>query len=208
MVSKEEAREVAKKILGEHAGVIDGLGSDFLPISFVITIDTLEQSETIIAALNELPGVYGVTYSEEALVYAQKIAGWGTAGSVVGVLALALISVLLISNTVKLGIYSRRKEIMIMKYVGASEEFIRWPFVIEGIILGTIASIFAGLLVMWSYDTILVYAKEDYSMILSSILKLAGSEDMSLPIALVVTLLGTGTGVLGSIFSLKRYLKV
>ena len=128
-------------------------------------------------------------------------------GSYIIIAALIGISIFIISNTIKLTVYARRKEISIMKYVGATNSFIRWPFVVEGVIIGLISGaislgIVAGLYILLGQNINLV-------TFLSKLgLGLLEFRDMFNLILIVYLILGIGIGILGSTFSMRKYLKV
>ena len=120
---------------------------------------------------------------------------------------LVIISIFIISNTIKLTVHARRKEISIMKYVGATNGFIRWPFIVEGMIIGVLASVISIIIVGISYS----YIAESLvnSEFLQTInMSLVTFGDMFNSIIFVYMLLGIGIGALGSIISMRKYLKV
>ncbi len=120
---------------------------------------------------------------------------------------LLIISITIISNTIKLSVHARRKEISIMKYVGATNSFIKWPFMIEGIIIGIIAAIITLLIVGVLYD--IVIQNIETSKVLQTIgVTLLKFIDIAKPIAIVYSLLGIGVGIIGSSMSMKKYLEV
>ena len=120
---------------------------------------------------------------------------------------LILISIFIISNTIKLTVHARRKEISIMKYIGATNNFIRSPFIVEGIIIGVVAAMLSVLLIGLSYN--FIAAKLLSSSISDYInFKLLGFNDLFDLIVIVYLALGVGVGVVGSIISMRKYLKV
>ena len=136
-----------------------------------------------------------------------SIANGVNTASMVIIILLILISVFIITNTIKLTVHARRKEISIMKYVGATNGFIRWPFIVEGIIIGIISALISILLLGIAYNGTA-----------NSVLNLLQTEQLPLGIipfsdmfglVLVVYLsLGIGIGIIGSVISMKRYLEV
>jgi len=128
-------------------------------------------------------------------------------GSYVIIIALIAVSVFIISNTIKLTVYARRKEISIMKYVGATNSFIRWPFVVEGIILGLSSGIISLIIVSGLY---MVLAKNiTFVNFLARLhLNLLAFNEMFNFIVIIYLVLGMGIGVIGSTRSMKKYLKV
>ena len=120
---------------------------------------------------------------------------------------LIVISVFIISNTIKLTVHARRKEISIMKYVGATNSFIRWPFIVEGIIIGIVSGFISILIVGLSYNAISenviksdIVSKMNFSLVSFS--------DMFSLIIIVYMVLGIGIGIIGSSISMRKYLKV
>ena len=120
---------------------------------------------------------------------------------------LIVISTFIISNTIKLTVHARRKEISIMKYVGATNNFIRWPFIVEGMIIGIIASLISILIVGGAYGFIAQQAvSADFMQVMN--MSLVSLQDMLSSIIIVYMLLGIGIGAVGSIISMRKYLKV
>ena len=122
-------------------------------------------------------------------------------------LLLIIISIFIIANTIKLTVHARRKEISIMKYVGATNNFIRWPFIVEGMIIGIFASIISIVIVGGAYNFI---AQElvNVSFIKLIGMSLVGFNEMLSSIIVVYMLLGIGIGAIGSVVSMRKYLKV
>ncbi len=128
-------------------------------------------------------------------------------GSYIIIIALIAVSIFIISNTIKLTVYARRKEISIMKYVGATNSFIRWPFIVEGIILGLSSGIISLIIVSGLY--MVVSRNVTLVNFLANLrLRLLEFNEMFNFIVIVYLVLGMGIGVLGSTKSMKKYLKV
>lgn len=128
-------------------------------------------------------------------------------GSYVIIIALIAVSIFIISNTIKLTVYARRKEISIMKYVGATNSFIRWPFIVEGIIIGLSSGIVSLALVSGLY--MIVSRNIAFINFLANLrLKLLEFNEMFSFIVIVYLVLGLGIGIIGSTKSMKKYLKV
>ena len=120
---------------------------------------------------------------------------------------LIIISGFIISSTIELTVHARRKEISIMKYVGATNSFIRWPFVVEGMIIGIIASLISIVIVGGAYNFIAnEVVNADFMQMING--SLVSFQDMLSSIIIVYMLLGIGIGALGSIISMRKYLKV
>ena len=127
--------------------------------------------------------------------------------SIIIILILAIVSVAIIVNTIKLTVYVRKTEINIMKYVGATDWFIRWPFVIEGVIIGIVGSIIPIVICIFSYGNIvnLIYEKMPF---VRNYLEFKDTLSMFLAIAPVTIILGVLLGVIGSVNSIKKHLNV
>ncbi|MDD4493206.1 MAG: FtsX-like permease family protein, partial [Eubacteriales bacterium] len=123
------------------------------------------------------------------------------------IIIFVVISVLIISNTIKLTVYARRKEINIMKYIGASDWFIRWPFVIEGLVTGIIGSMIALIATLVVYNYLAEYSA-GFMTSMAGQLQIAPVKDMALNLALYYSMLGVLVGVLGSALSMRKYLRV
>lgn len=128
-------------------------------------------------------------------------------GSLILILLLAIISVAIIFNTIKLAVYVRRTEINIMKYVGATDWFIRWPFIIEGIIIGIIGSLIPIVICIMGYGQVvaLIYEKMYF---IKNYVEFKDTFSMFLAIAPATVLLGVLLGVIGSLNSIKKHLNV
>lgn len=128
-------------------------------------------------------------------------------GSYIIIIALIAVSIFIISNTIKLTVYARRKEISIMKYVGATNSFIRWPFVVEGIIIGLSSGIISLIVVSGLY--MIVSSNVGFINFLANLgLRLLEYNEMFSFIVIVYLALGMGIGIIGSTKSMKKYLKV
>ena len=120
---------------------------------------------------------------------------------------LIVISIFIIANTIKLTVHSRRKEISIMKYVGATNNFIRWPFIVEGIIIGIIAALLSILILGVGYNFAIEKIQTSALTNVISFSLLTFSDMFGLVIT-VYLLLGSVIGVLGSVISMRKYLEV
>ena len=207
-VSKEEGLQHMKDKFGEKSYLLDIYDeSNVIPDSYVVTLTDLSLSSTVQTEINELQNVKKITSSDETAETLVRIAKGVKIGSYIIIIALVCVSVFIISNTIKLTVYARRKEISIMKYVGATNSFIRWPFIVEGIIIGLISgaislAIIAGLYIAISQNV-------GFISFLSKIgLSLLDFSDMFNLIFIVYLGLGVGIGILGSSLSMRKYLKV
>ncbi len=150
-ISKADAIEIQKESLGDQGYLLDGLG-EFLPSGYRVYVDGLENMLAVRGEIEKLDNVleiYVPTQLVEILTGLRNIVG--ILGGIL-IIILIVASIVVISNTIKLTVFSRRREISIMKYVGATNGFIRLPFVVEGLTIGLTAAILAFLIVMGVYQ--------------------------------------------------------
>ena len=120
---------------------------------------------------------------------------------------LLVVSVAIISNTIRLTVHARRKEISIMKYVGATNSFIRGPFIVEGILIGLIAAIISIVIVGVVYDVVIVKVEASHILQQMSV-TLTKFMEIAKPVSLIYCVLGMGVGIVGSMLSMNKYLEV
>ena len=207
-VSKEEALQHMKDRLGDKSYLLDGYDqNNVFPSSYVVTLTDLSKSSEVQSKISEMKNVKKITSSDETIDMLVRIAKGVKIGSYVIIIALVGISVFIISNTIKLTVYARRKEISIMKYVGATNSFIRWPFIVEGIVIGIISSMISILIVGGTYNIITTkMAASDFVRVMG--MNLVGLNEMLVSIIAVYLILGIGIGTVGSVVSMRKYLKV
>lgn len=206
-VSKEEGYNIMKKRLGKNSKALDGMDVNVFEVSYIVTLTDLSLNNQVYNAISNLENVKEIQNKSDTV---ETLSNIGNTIQFVtfGMFAiLILISLFIISNTIKLTVHARRKEISIMKYVGATNRFIRAPFIIEGIIIGLISGIISILIVGGGYNYIATQlAQSDTWQRLS--INLLSFGDMLGQIVLVYMLLGVGIGIVGSSISMKRYLEV
>ena len=127
--------------------------------------------------------------------------------SMILLLLLVIISIFIIANTIKLTVHARRKEISIMKYVGATNGFIRWPFMVEGMLIGLISVLISLLILAFSYNAVITQIEQSLINNRLNIPLLTFSE-LFQTLLIVYLVLGIGIGALGSAISMRKYLKV
>ena len=206
-VSKEKALEQMKEKYGaELLETYEGENNIF-SASYVVTLTDLTQSKDVQDQINQLENVKRITSRDETVEALIKLGNGVKIVTGVILILLVVISIFIISNTIKLTVHARRKEISIMKYVGATNGFIRWPFIVEGMIIGILASIVSIILIGTVYS-ILAKQVVNSSFMQMINMSLIGFSDMFNSIIFVYMLLGIGIGTLGSIISMRKYLKV
>lgn len=207
-VSKEDALNSMKEKLKDNKNLLDGWELDNpFKASYVVTLTDLTKSTEIQDQILKIDNVASITSKDETISALVTIANGVRVVSGVVIALLIIISIFIISNTIKLTVHARRKEISIMKYVGATDSFIRWPFIIEGIIIGILAAAISILLVGVVY-TLAANALEDSTIINKMGVALLTFKDMFRLIITVYLGIGIGIGALGSAISMRKYLKV
>ena len=208
MVTKKEAFERAKELLGEDKQALEGEDESFLPVSFVIKLRTLNDSRDIADEFRKMVGISKVRYSQEEIDFITKISHWVRLVSGFLLAVLLAISVFIISNTIKLTVFARRKEINIMKYIGATDWFIRWPFVIEGVIIGLAGAIAAFVLLGYGYNTLESKINTEFFRVGSEAITAIKINEFGLKVVAIYCIVGVSVGALGSLLSIRKYLHV
>lgn len=205
-VSKEEAIKYMEDLLGSEA-VAEYKERNIFPVAYNVTLTDLNLNDDVQAAISEIPQVDNIVSSNQVIAQIVRLAKgvkYVTAGILV---LLVIISVSIIANTIKLTVHARRKEISIMKYVGATNSFIRWPFLVEGVIIGVIAGLLSVGIVGLAYTG--VANQLSGTEFLETVhWKLLDFKDMFNLILTVYLVLGIGIGVIGSRISMRKYLEV
>ncbi len=206
-VSKEQGLNTMKEKLKDEKGVLDGFNVQKIKASYIVKVTDLEKSKIIQEEVEKIDNVVKITNSNETAMKLISIAKVIRIATGVILLLLIVISTFIISNTIKLTVHSRRKEISIMKYVGATNSFIRWPFIVEGIVIGIISSIISIIIVGGTYNIITTkMAASDFVRVMG--MNLLGLNEMLTSIIIVYLILGIGIGTVGSVVSMRKYLKV
>lgn len=139
--SEKEALEIMKERWGESGYLLDSLGDNPLPASILIEVDSLDNASDIAAFAGRFEIIEDVQYYKETVEKLTKITNFLQIACMIIMAFLVIISVIVVSNTIKLTVMARADEIHIMRYVGANNWFIRGPFMVEGIIIGLVAAL-------------------------------------------------------------------
>ncbi|MCR5417403.1 MAG: permease-like cell division protein FtsX [Lachnospiraceae bacterium] len=207
-VSADEAWESFKEdYLGEYA---DGFGDDN-PIAdsanYEVYLNDVSMQDDLVKYLEGVDGVREVNHSE---ITANTLSGMNKLVSYVSlgiILILLAVSIFLISNTVTIGISVRKEEIGIMKYVGATDFFVRSPFVFEGILIGILGCVLPLVTIYFVYNRVIEYVSTRFAM-LSQLLKFLTVEQIFqvlIPISLAI---GIGIGFIGSFSTVRKHIRV
>ena len=207
-VSKEDALNSLKERFGENGDLLNGYyEKNPLKASYVVTLTDLEQSDNVYAQIKQLDNVSNIEVRDKTIDALIGVANGIRIVSGVILILLIVISIFIIANTIKLTVHARRKEISIMKYVGATNGFIRWPFIVEGIIIGVISAMISIVLLGVSYN-FAIDKLLDSSVATMVSFNLLTFSDMFGLVLTVYLILGIGIGVIGSTISMRKYLEV
>ncbi|KAA8674552.1 permease-like cell division protein FtsX [Clostridium sp. MT-14] len=203
--TKSEALNKFKKQLGDqNKSLVEGLDKDNpIPSSYIVKVSSPEIISKVVSNIKGMPGIYSIQDGRgivDKIVTITRTIKW--AGSIIFVLLIG-VSLFLIGNTIKITVYSRRKEIGIMKYIGATDWFIRWPFIIEGIIIGVIGAIVSNLVLYYLYR--IVYAKASSAFIM---MQLISPHYVATTVFGLFILAGVIIGAAGSVMSIRKFLNV
>ena len=202
-ISKEQALDEYKKSLGSNASILSELDGNPLPNAYQIKLKDLSKMQVTVNQMSEITGVLKVATNED---FSKKLVDLRSKigiGIIVVVAIMFLVSLFIIVNTIKIALYIRKREINIMKYVGATNWFIRWPFVFEGIFVGLIAGVISFFAQMFMYNFVM-------SGFVGLIGDLQPIDFSQLSGFVFLGFVGAGilVGVCGSIISIRKYLKV
>jgi len=203
-VPREQALKILRERLGENKKILDALGdSNPLPNSFLVTVKTANDVKKTAAAIADLYGVDEVKYGQDVAANLFELTHLMRLFGVILMALLLFATIFIISNTIRLTVFARRKEIAIMKYVGATDWFIRWPFILEGVALGTIGGGVSALALRSFYSAMI-------TRIYESLAFFPMVEQYPFMQYLTIALIGAGIliGILGSTVSLKRFMEV
>lgn len=207
-VSKEQALNQMKEKFGDKKDLLEGYEGEnnIFTASYVVTLTDLKQSQTVQDQILTLENVKKITSKDETVETLINLANGIkiVTGVILGLLI--IISVFIIANTIKLTVHARRKEISIMKYVGATNGFIRWPFIVEGMIIGVFASIISITLVGIAYNMIAESLVNSQFMQVIN-MSLISFGDMLNSIIVVYMLLGIGIGALRKCYINEKIFK-
>ncbi len=207
--TKDYALERVKEDWGEDAILLQDLRNNPFPNTYIVQLSDVGKSDEVIETLKTFEGVDEVRYYQEAVNTLIKMADFVKKFGAGIIIALLLISVFIISNTIKITVLSRQREIELMQYIGATNGYVRGPFILEGIMLGLLGSLMAILLIMLGYNYSINYLAGRYVALLSGMSGyLVGVEMVINDLIIIFLTIGIGIGILGSLVSLKKFLSV
>ena len=203
-INKEQALARFKERLGDQEQLLNSLGKDNpFPNSFEVQVDSAERIKALTPQISQLPKVETAKFGQEVVEHLFQLSRIIRFGGIVLVFFLAMATLFIISNTIRLTVFARRKEVIIMKYVGATDWFIRWPFILEGMTLGFFGAVLASLCLNSIYSALLERIHATLAF-----LPLLPASPLLGYVTLFLMAAGTGIGALGSYISLRKFLQV
>lgn len=203
-VTKEEALQNFKKRLREQEKFLDALGEDNpFPYSFEVQVDKPERIQEIVPQIEKMPGVETAKFGQEVVEHLFQLTRILRLGGIFLIIMLAIATLFIISNTIRITVFARRREVSIMKYVGATNWFIRWPFLLEGMFMGFVGALIAAVALFKMYDAAQV---KIYSTL--AFFPLLPSWPFMVYLCAGLVAVGTFIGAAGSAISLRKFLDV
>ena len=203
--SKEDAFDEMKKSWGDDSNLLEGVKNP-LNDYYIVTVDNADNINSISNKIDKIEGTESIEYYQDIINNFLNISNTVRKFGSILIVCLLIVCLVLISNTIKGRVYSKREEIQILKYVGASNNFIIAPFIVEGFIIGAIGSLLSIVVCISMYGYIL----EKVTTLLNNMFKemIIPTEMIFLNLIGVLSLVGIIIGVLGSALSVKKHLKV
>jgi len=210
-ISRHDFLEQIIEEAGEHADLYIGLRGEENPLldKYIVSVSDIAYMSDTVSRLRMVRGVYRINYADEVANILVAVRQAVTFSGVVVVGILIVVSIVIITNNIKLTIFARRKEISIMKYVGATDAFIRLPFLVEGVIIGLASAVLAFLILGFGYTYLLSWIGERFSAIVGPVFYRAVDFWFIAPYVFgAFAGLGVFIGMIGSGSFVKKYLKV
>ncbi len=202
--TQEEALLIMKERWGESGYLLDSLGENPLPASILIGVASIEDATSVSEYASSIEGVEDIQYYKETVEKLTAVTKWLQIGALVVMAFLIVVCVVVVSNTIKLTVFARSREIKIMKYVGATNWFIRGPFMMEGIALGIISAVVSTGLMTLLYSNVLKLIGNQIIAIVST--PLISASYMAVNMLIIFLVLGISVGAWGSIVSMRKFL--
>ncbi len=204
-LTKEDAMTIMKERWGEKASLLDGLSENPFPASIEITVSDIADEQKIVSSVENMDGVDEVKFYKDVIDKVLTITGYIQTGALILIAVLVVVSIIVVANTIKLTVHAREEEIHIMKYVGATNWFVRGPFLVEGIIIGVIASLIAVAIVGFGYYKFVDIFSSKVLILFST--GMIPYQFIIENLIIIFVALGVSIGSLGSILSMRRFLK-
>ncbi len=207
LFTKEDTLAYAKQdMFSGNEGMLEGFDEDNpFSDSYKIVLHDIEATTETVAELERIADVDKVVNKQDVVNTVVSLSGGVKKFTIAMMIVLLMVAIVIISNTVKLTVFNRRKEINIMKYIGATDRFIRIPFVLEGFIIGFSAAVIAFLLVFWGYFALVSYIGTKLNF---GVVELITASEVAPILAIIFVVFGSLIGVVGSAISMRKHLHV
>ena len=203
--TREEALENWKVKWGENAGLLDRMPTNPLPNSIIIKLMDIEYANNVVDKVRGMNGVENINYSQDTVDKLLRITRLIQLISLIIIVILVVISITVVSNTIKLTVLAREREIAIMRYIGATNWFIRGPFLLEGILIGLIAAIISSVAIGVLYYFAIDRFGTDFTMLMPT--GFVPLKFMIENLSIIFLALGVSIGACVAIISMRRFLE-
>ncbi len=204
MISKEEAFNDVKEAYGDSAEILQNLDPSFLPVGFELTVSDMSLFDETVAAITAIESVDSIQQNSSLASKLEEIRHAISFISIGVIIVLFVVSMFIIANTVRITMFSRKLEISIMKAVGATNWFIRWPFLVEGIVIGLISSFVSFFVLALLYHLLAGPFTSIFAILGNSVVDFW---EYAIVIFAGFLSVSVVTGGLGSLISMRKYLK-
>ena len=205
-VTKEDALETLRERWGDNGYLLENLPENPLPASYSVYVKDKDAANRVAEEAPKIEGVVDVVYYRDTIEKLAQISHFIEMGSIIAMAFLIIVSIIIVANTIKLTVFSREKEIGIMKYLGAANWFVRAPFIWGGIIVGVLSSVIATGLTYLIYKRLTGIIGTDIARILS--VSVVPAEQLTTTLLIMFLCIGVGIGIIGSAISIRRFLDV
>lgn len=207
LITKEEGLEKMKEEFSEHSETLQNLPKNPLPNVLRVEMTDVEQAEETISRLEKIDNANQIRYYRDTVNKILRITEVIKTVGLVLILILLITTVFVVNNTIRVSIAGRRAEIGIMRYVGATRGFIRKPYIIEGILLGLVGAAFSTAIISYGYEEFIQLTLESLSQMTQQ-RPLLDTLYIVKRFGFLSVVIGIGVGMIGSIFSVRKYLRV
>ena len=205
-VTKDQALQTLRDRWGDNGYLLENLPENPLPDSYTVYVADKDAANNVATLAPGIEGVDDVVYYRDTIEKLAQVSRFIELGSIIAMAFLVIVSIVIVANTIKLTVFNREKEISIMKYLGATNWFVKAPFIWGGIIIGILSSVIATGLTYVIYKRIVSIIGGDILRILS--VNLVPAEQLTLTLLASFLCLGIGIGVIGSAISIRKFLNV
>jgi len=203
--TRETAIENWKVKWGDNADLLDRLPSNPLPNSIIISLSDVAHANSVVEAARKMVGVESINYSQDTIEKLLRLTQIVQVVSLIIIVALVAVSITVVSNTIKLTVLAREREIVIMRYIGATNWFIRGPFLLEGIVIGVIASVISSVAIGVLYYYTIQNLGLDFALFMPT--GFVPWIFMVKNLVIIFLALGISVGACGSIISMRKFLE-